>query len=133
MTNPNNSLPVVPVFDISFQEQTGVATTNRVLRIGTHGRGIWEATISPTAAGVSVSGRVTSGDGRGLRNASVTITDPHGANRNMITSARGYFQFDDVESGQTYLIAVRSRRFQFEPRLINVTDNLTGIDFVATP
>ena len=131
--NPNNSLPVVPVFDISFQEQTGVATTNRVLRIGTHGRGIWETTISPTAAGVSVSGRVTSIEGRGLRNASVTITDPHGASRSVITSARGYFQFDDVESGQTYVIAVRSRRFQFEPRLINVTDNLAGVDFVASP
>ncbi len=39
--NPNNTLPVLPVFDMAFQEQTGVVA-GRILRIATHGRGIWE-------------------------------------------------------------------------------------------
>jgi hypothetical protein len=40
----SNGLPRVPVFDIGFQG------TQRVLRIATHGRGIWE--ITPPAAGL---------------------------------------------------------------------------------
>jgi hypothetical protein len=43
--NPGNSLPVVPVFDIAFQEQIGVGNPNRILRIATYGRGIWEIQI----------------------------------------------------------------------------------------
>jgi hypothetical protein len=40
----SNGLPRVPVFDIGFQG------TQRVLRIATHGRGIWEITPPATAA-----------------------------------------------------------------------------------
>ena len=43
-------LPRVAVFDIAFQEQAGTATTERVLRIATHGRGIWEIAV-PIPAG----------------------------------------------------------------------------------
>jgi hypothetical protein len=43
--NPGNTLPVVPVFDMAFQEQLGVGNPNRILRIGTHGRGVWEIQI----------------------------------------------------------------------------------------
>ena len=38
--NPGNTLPVLPVFDMAFQDQGGYPT--RILRIATHGRGIWE-------------------------------------------------------------------------------------------
>ena len=87
--------------------------------------------VLPSAAGVSISGRVTVPNGRGLLNAVVTITAPDGATRNAITSGRGNFRFDDVAPGQTYVISVRSRRFSFPSQVINVSDNLTGIDFVG--
>ncbi len=129
--NPNNKLPVVPVFDLAFQEQTGVVTPNRVLRIGTHGRGIWEMVIVPTAADVSIGGRVTTAEGRGVRNAVVTLTDPNGVSRNVMTGPRGEFRFDGIETGLSYVVGVRSRRFSFEPQVVNVNDNVTDLMFVA--
>ena len=47
--NPGNTLPVLPVFDMAFQEQIGVGNPNRILRIATHGRGIWEIQIGNAA------------------------------------------------------------------------------------
>ena len=89
---------------------------------------------APTAASVSVSGRVlASVDGRGVSNAIVTLSDNQGRVRRVVTGRRGYFRFDDVEAGQTYVIAVRSRRFSFEPRIFSVTDDLTDVDFIPSP
>lgn len=86
---------------------------------------------APTAAGVTVGGRVLTSNGRGLRNAIVTLTDTAGVTRRAVTSSFGYYRFEDVEAGQTYVIAVRSKRYQFTPRVISVTDELTDVDFVA--
>ena len=71
--------------------------------------------------------------GRGVGSAAVTLTDSQGVSRRVNTSARGYYSFDDVETGQTYVMAVTSRRFQFEPRVINITDNLANFDFIESP
>ena len=69
----------------------------------------------------------------GLHNAIVSLTDQQGVRKTVMTSSNGFFRFDDVEAGQTYVLAVASRRFQFTPRIISVTDDLTDIDFVAAP
>ena len=86
-----------------------------------------------TAAGVSISGRVKTTEGRGVRNARVVLTDQNGQRRSVITSARGYYHFDEVEAGQNVILSVMSRRFQFDPRVIDVSDNLTDIDFFPNP
>ena len=130
--NPGNSLPVIPIFDMSFQEQVGSGSPNRVLRIATHGRGIWEMTIAPTASNVSVSGRVLSPDGRGLRNASVTLTDPNNVVRRVLTSSFGYYRFENVSTaGGQYTAAVGSRRYQYSPRVLNLSTNTVDVDFVG--
>jgi len=87
--------------------------------------------LGTTAAQVEVAGRVTTSDGRGLRNATVTITDQNGVARVVTTSSFGFYQFEDVDSGQTYIIGVASRRYQFTSRTIQVVDNLANVDFVA--
>ncbi|MFM9903959.1 MAG: carboxypeptidase regulatory-like domain-containing protein [Pyrinomonadaceae bacterium] len=87
----------------------------------------------PTAAGVSVSGRVLTADGRGVRNARVTILDRRGIARNVATGPFGYYRFDDVETGQSYVVSVVSRRFNFESQVIQVNDNLADLDFIAGP
>lgn len=84
-----------------------------------------------TAAGVSVSGRVVSSDGRAVRSARVTLTDTNGISRSVATGARGVFTFEDVEVGKTYTIAVASRRYTFEPMALNVTDNVSGLELVV--
>ena len=83
------------------------------------------------AAGITVAGRVTSTDGRGVRNATVTIVDRNGYARTVTTSSFGYYQFDDIAAAGTYTIGVASRQYRFAPRTVQLTDSLTDIDFVG--
>jgi hypothetical protein len=87
--------------------------------------------IGSTAAGVEVSGRVLTPDGRGLRNARVTITDANGEKRSATTSSFGYYKFEEVETGTTYVIGVSSKQYRFTSRVLQVTDSLTDFDFVG--
>jgi hypothetical protein len=89
------------------------------------------AALVPTAAGVQVSGRVLTPNGAGLRNARVMMTDTHGVTRTVLSSSFGYYVFDDVRAGETYVITVGSKRFTFTPRTVQVLDELTDVDFVA--
>jgi hypothetical protein len=85
----------------------------------------------PTAAGVSLSGRVLTPDGRGLRNAIVSILGSDGVSRTVTTSSFGYYRFDEIEPGDTYVIGVTSRRYRYLPRAVHVTDGLTDLDFAG--
>jgi hypothetical protein len=87
----------------------------------------------PTAAAVSVSGRVTTSNGLGVSKAVVSITDPNGNTRSALTSSFGYYRFDNVTAGRTYVIGVISKRFSFTPQTLPVNDNLASVDFVALP
>lgn len=120
-------LPRVAVFDMAM-------APGQIVRIATHGRGMWQIpAIVPSAANVSVSGRVLTAEGQGVRNAVVTITDSTGVSRSARTASFGFYRFNDVRSGETYVISVSSKRYVFTPRTINVTDEVTGFDFVASP
>ena len=85
-----------------------------------------------TAAGVEISGRVLTPDGRGLRNALVTITDAAGNRSTVTTGSFGYYQFSDVESGNSVVISVSSKRYRFASRVVQVVNTLSDVDFVAT-
>ncbi|QQS31614.1 MAG: carboxypeptidase regulatory-like domain-containing protein [Acidobacteriota bacterium] len=87
--------------------------------------------LPPTAAGVEVSGRVLTSDGRGLRNATVTMTDGQGVTRSAVTSSFGYYRFEGVPVGDSFVMTVNSRSYRFVPRVVTVTDTLTDVDFVG--
>lgn len=89
--------------------------------------------LSPSAAGVSVDGRIYTAHGAGIRNVVVTLVEQDGSVRIAITNAFGYFSFEDVEAGQTVLVTVQSKRYTFaQPtRAVPLQDNVTGLDFVA--
>ncbi|MEQ1605546.1 MAG: carboxypeptidase-like regulatory domain-containing protein, partial [Pyrinomonadaceae bacterium] len=87
--------------------------------------------ITTTAAGVTVSGRVTSANGQGVRGATVAITDSAGDRRSVTTGSFGFYSFEDVEAGQSYVIGVTSKRYRFGSRVVNVTDTLADVDFVG--
>ena len=87
--------------------------------------------LATTATGVEVSGRVTTPDGTGLRNARVNITDSQGVVRSATTSSFGYYRFDDVAAGESYVVSVASRRYRYAPRVVQVFDTLTDVDFVG--
>jgi hypothetical protein len=87
---------------------------------------------APTAASVSVSGRVLGGRSRPLGVSRVTITDSMGKSVSTATDASGAYSFEDLEAGATYTITVLNRRYTFEPKVVTLTDNLTDVNFVAT-
>ena len=88
---------------------------------------------APTAASVSVGGIVLTGNGRGVANAFVYLTDSEGNTRATVTNPFGYYHFEGVEAGQSILIKVVSKQYQFSPRLLNINDDLTEINFVSNP
>ena len=87
--------------------------------------------IGVTAASVTISGRVTTLDGRGLRNATVSITDSLGVRRTATTSSFGLYSFDNVPAGDTYVIGVSSKRYRFAPQTIQINNTLTDVNFVG--
>lgn len=109
----------VRVREADFADPSGVSGSNFVI------------STAPLAGGASVSGRVIDRTGRGVARAAITLTDQNGASRTVTTTTFGYFTFTDVRVGETYLAEVRHKRFIFEPRTVNLTDNLAGLDFVA--
>lgn len=87
----------------------------------------------PVAANVSLSGQVRRGK-IPLRGVTVMISggglsEP----KTTITSSFGYYMFEDVPVGHTYVVQVFSRRYNFPQSsiVINAEDNLTGLDFLA--
>ena len=90
--------------------------------------------LAPTAAYVSVGGRIFTVDGRGISGVRITLTDTiAGEVRHAISNAFGYYRFDDVPVGQTYFMTVASKRHVFDPdtRVISLDDELTDVDWIA--
>ena len=85
-----------------------------------------------TAAAVSVAGRVTIGK-KGLARARVTLTDFNGETRTVQTSSFGYYRFDDLEAGRTYIVSVNHKRYFFAPQIITASEDLTELNFTAEP
>jgi len=89
-----------------------------------------------TAAPASISGRVTSADGIGLRNVSVTLTDANsGEVRIARTNMFGYYGFIDVQTADLYRITVSSKTYTFDnpTRWFTLTDDLADQDFISSP
>lgn len=87
--------------------------------------------VIPSAAGATLAGRVVTANGNGLRGAIVMLTDNQGVRRTAVTSAFGYYRFEDVPTGATCIITVASKRFQFSPQVVTVNGDLTELDFIA--
>jgi len=86
-----------------------------------------------TAAGVSVGGRVLSQAGRGLKNATVQLTDSSGNTWAARTGPLGYFRFEDIEAGRSYVLTISSKRYRFTPRVVTVLKEIANLDFIAEP
>ncbi|HQZ94940.1 MAG TPA: carboxypeptidase regulatory-like domain-containing protein [Pyrinomonadaceae bacterium] len=119
-------------WNLYIRDDNGVARPDAPEVVNGEVKGGWGIELLPsTAAGVEVSGRVLTPDGRGLRNATVTIIDSMGNRRTATTGSFGYYQFADVEAGGTYTVGVSARRYRFTSRILQVQDTLTDVDFVG--
>ncbi|MFT3744439.1 MAG: carboxypeptidase regulatory-like domain-containing protein [Pyrinomonadaceae bacterium] len=79
----------------------------------------------------TISGRVFTPSGQGLRNAIVSLTDAQGTRRTATTSSFGVYGFDNVSAGQTYTLSVSSKRYRFAPKILTANDNLSNVDFIG--
>ena len=82
---------------------------------------------------VNVGGRVTNANGRGIPRTLIKLTDGAGVVRTTYTGPFGYYNFADVEVGQTFIIEVLAKRHSFKDptRVLSFDDEVTSINFVA--
>lgn len=92
--------------------------------------------LDPTVAVAGIGGKVVTVDGRGISGAVLTIS---GGNlvrqKTAITNPFGFYRFEGLEAGQTYIVTVGSKRYLFSTptRSIELLDNINGYDFIAEP
>ena len=70
-------------------------------------------------------------NGRGVANAVVTYAGETGERKSAITNGFGYYRFEEVQSGQTYVFNVVSKRYTFAPRAVTVSEDLSEVNFEA--
>ncbi|MEZ5426428.1 MAG: choice-of-anchor Q domain-containing protein [Pyrinomonadaceae bacterium] len=87
--------------------------------------------LAPTAADVTVSGRVFSPIGGGVPNATVRLTEQNGQIRTARTNQFGYYRFENIEVGQTLIVNVFSKSYQFTPQVITLNDSIKDLNFTA--
>jgi hypothetical protein len=115
---------------------TVTPATNTGLAPGVTNFSQWAAgNLAPTAANVNIGGRITAADGmQGLPRVKVILSGgdlPQPVER--MTNPFGYYTFEDLTVGQTYVITVGSKQYTFSAptRVITPDDNIFNIDFYA--
>lgn len=83
----------------------------------------------PTAAGVSVSGRVFSGTGAAVTRAKVILTDSQGAIIQTNTNSFGYYTFENISAGQNVSIEIVAKGSSYPTQIVNLTDSVSNFDF----
>ena len=87
--------------------------------------------LGPTAASVTIGGRVLSSNNRGISAATVSITDGSGIIRSARTNSFGYYRFTEVSAGENYILTARHKNYQFAPQVVSVNEDLSELNFVA--
>lgn len=90
--------------------------------------------LSAPAVPVSISGRVLTTEGQGIRNIAVTLSGGGLASPITVTTgAFGNYRFNNVLSGQTYTLSVSGKRYSFTPssRTITPSSEVTNENFTA--
>ena len=109
------------------QSVAGVTSTGGAFELGGGFWGIGSTLPAPT---FSISGRVSTPSGLGLRNAIVILTDQNGVPVRATTSSFGLYSFQNIAQG-TYFVGVSSKRYRFSTRTVDIQSNLTNFDFVG--
>lgn len=93
-------------------------------------------TVTATSAPVELSGRVVTGYGAGIKNVAITVqggdtTKPI----TVITGTFGRYAIKGLSAGQSYIVSVGAKKYVFtDPvRIVSLDDNVTDLDFVASP
>lgn len=119
----------VYTFPLGAVSGSGFTTINSQFGIS-HISFCFQTNTAPTAAEVTVAGRVTNGI-RGIANARVYLTDHNGATRTAITNSLGYYQFTSVIVGRSYVMNILSKRYTFAPKAFTLNEEVDQLNFAA--
>ena len=61
------------------------------------------------------------------------LTAPNGETRYALSNTFGYYRFNDVAVGETYVFSIVSKRYLFAPQVVSVFEELTELNFIAEP
>lgn len=89
--------------------------------------------LEPSAAPVSLSGRVVDVGGRPVKGAILTAQDQEGNWWSATTNTFGYYRLEGLSAGDSFVVNVYSRRYSFAPVLVTPEADLEGLNFVAAP
>jgi len=122
-------------FTIQSSSSTNNAATNTATILNVSHFSDWGVgNAVPTAANASLGGQVLTASGQGIRNATVVISGGGlTAPRYATTGTFGYYQFDGLPVGESYVVTVVSKRYTFlTPSIVvNLQDNIADINFEA--
>ena len=119
VTGPSTTQALIRVREANFAAPSGVSSANFTI------------SAAPSAGTASVSGRVTSIDGRSISGAVVKLTSDTGVVFFARSNVFGYYRLDGLPVGRTYIATVAAKGLEFDPATLTVTDDLAGLDFVA--
>ncbi|MFT3743607.1 MAG: carboxypeptidase-like regulatory domain-containing protein [Pyrinomonadaceae bacterium] len=88
-------------------------------------------TPTPTPTTFTVSGRVLTPSGIGIRNVQVSLFDPQNVQRIAVTSSLGTYSFDQLQPGAQYTLTVTSKRYRFAPLVVQMSSNLSNVDLIG--
>jgi len=119
--------------DLQYTPTSSNTATNSFTLAGVSSFSDWSlGLLAPTAANVSISGRVLSSAGRTIPNAIVTLQPTSsGAVRTARTNSFGFYRFDDVVTGQSYVLSASAKGQTFSPAVISVVDNVADFDLTG--
>jgi hypothetical protein len=91
--------------------------------------------FTPTAAAVQISGRVTTAKGIGIGKATVSLIASSGETRAAVTDSFGYYSFEDAAAGETYILSVKHKHYQFasSSSVLLVNEEINNLNFTALP
>ena len=116
--------------------QAIAGTTSTGALYNLHG-GFWFGQpLAPTAAAVTITGRILNTDGGFARRVTVILTDSAtGEIRSARPSAFGFYRFEDIPVGRIYTVRAESKNFLFTPDsyVFSLVDARDDLDFTAVP
>lgn len=119
------------VFSNSLAPNVSVVVTGGQINVTISARsGFIFSNFAPTAANAFVSGKVTNAAGRAIYRATVELIGQKGERRSVLTNSFGFYQFDDVQAGQTYVLRARSKNNQSVQQVVTVNDSIADLNFV---
>lgn len=132
-------IPAGTGWDLSMNTSSsalGISDNNIIVGTGVLNGAVHAYAMVPVVTNVSLSGRVLTAGGAGIRNALVTVSGgdlPSPVTGQ--TGSFGYYYFQGLHAGQTYTVTVATKRHTLaQPvRMVTPGADVFDFDFVAEP